>query len=212
MRNRKKLRVESVPSFAFVVDGETEVWYLQMLKRDLQNSRNVQVRIKPEIPKKKSLEDQYKLVTSLSKQEFTKVFWILDMDTIIKESSMTPKGIKTALQFFNEYHKKCKQNHRNINIIAVNPCLEFWFLLHFLKTAKSFENCSEAMAQLKNHLPDYQKSQKYFTKENDDIYLKLKPHLSAAIRSSEALGSYDSRNPGKAVCEMYLLFQEIPIQ
>ncbi|MCC6551072.1 MAG: RloB domain-containing protein, partial [Ignavibacteriaceae bacterium] len=189
------------------MDGETEVWYLQMLKRDLQNGRTVQVSIKPEIPKRKSLAEQYKLAVGLSKQEFTKVFWIVDLDTLIKESNETPSVKISALKQFNEYRQKCEQNYRNIIIIAVNPCLEFWFLLHFINTARIFENCSEAMAQLKKYLAGYEKSQKYFTKENDDIYLKLKPHLSAAIRSSEALGSYDSRNPGKAVCEMYLLFQ-----
>lgn len=71
MRKRRKIKIESVPVFAFVVDGKAEVWYLQMLKRNEQNSRNVQVRIKPEIPQKKSIKEQYNLAISLSEQEFT---------------------------------------------------------------------------------------------------------------------------------------------
>ncbi len=75
------------PSFAIVVDGETEVWYLQMLKR---NERNIRVSIKPEIPNKKSVEEQYNLVCELSTKEFTKVFWIIDLDTVIKEENEAP--------------------------------------------------------------------------------------------------------------------------
>ena len=58
------------PVFAVVVDGETEAWYLQMLKR---NERHIRVSIKPEIPAKKSLEDQYKLVCELSDKEFLSI-------------------------------------------------------------------------------------------------------------------------------------------
>jgi hypothetical protein len=43
-------------------------WYLQMLKR---NERDIRVSIKPEIPTKKSVEEQYKLVRDLSNREFT---------------------------------------------------------------------------------------------------------------------------------------------
>ena len=53
MRKPKKIIHKTNPSFALVVDGETEVWYLQMLKR---NERDIRVSIKPEIPNKKSVE------------------------------------------------------------------------------------------------------------------------------------------------------------
>lgn len=71
MRNPKQIAHKINPAFAIVVDGETEVWYLQMLKR---NERNIRVSIKPEIPNKKSMEEQYDLVCGLSNKEFTKVF------------------------------------------------------------------------------------------------------------------------------------------
>jgi hypothetical protein len=45
MSRKLKKRVP-VPSFAFVVDGETEIWYLEMLKR---NERGINLRIKPEM-------------------------------------------------------------------------------------------------------------------------------------------------------------------
>ena len=53
MRIPKKI-IKSNPSYAVVVDGETEIWYLQMLKR---NERDIRVSIKPEIPNKKRINE-----------------------------------------------------------------------------------------------------------------------------------------------------------
>ncbi|GMU86881.1 MAG: hypothetical protein AMXMBFR48_21220 [Ignavibacteriales bacterium] len=136
---------------------------------------------------------------------------MLDLDNLIKESKETPRGKKTALQLFDECRKDCEQKYQNIIIITINPCLEFWFLLHFIKTSKSIDKCSEAESLLKKHLSDYKKSQKYLCRQNYDIYLKLKPYIKTAINNSPALGNYDSQNPNKALCEMYLLFQTIAI-
>jgi hypothetical protein len=203
MRRVKKLIHKSNPSFALVVDGETEVWYFQMLKR---NERDLRVSIKPEIPTKKSLEEQYSLVCDLSKKEYTKVLWIIDLDTIIKEENEVSKGKKSPLKMLDKYRAKLAKNYPNVIVIINNPCLEFWFLLHFEKTSKYFNTCSGAENQLKKHLKNYEKTQKFFTKQNDDIYLKLKPNLKSAINNSITLGNFEIQNPKKAMCEMEFLF------
>ncbi len=204
MRKSTKRAPKSNPSFAIVVDGDTEVWYLQMLKR---NERDIRVSIKPEIPHKKSIEDQYKLVCDLSNKEYTKVFWIMDLDTLIKETKEAPKGKKTSFKTFQEYRSDLIDNHPNVIVVVNNPCLEFWFLLHFEKTSKYYDTCSSAETQLKKHLKQYEKTLKFFTKQNDDIYLKLKPYLQIALQNSLSLGSFDNNNPTSAMCEMDLLFQ-----
>lgn len=204
MRKSKKLAHKTNPVFAIVVDGETEVWYLQMLKR---NEREIRVSIKPEIPNKKSVEEQFNLVCDLSGKEFTQVYWIIDLDTVVKESNEAPKGKKSPLKTFDEYRANLAENFKNVVVIVNNPCLEFWFLLHFEKTSKYFGTCSGSETQLKKHLKDFEKTQKYFTKQNDDIYLKLKPNLKIAIKNSIALGRFDIQNPVKAVCEMEKLFR-----
>ncbi|MDX2245772.1 MAG: RloB family protein [Bacteroidia bacterium] len=204
MRQSRKIRHQVAPTFAFVVDGETEIWYLQMLKR---NERHIRLNIKPEIPNKKSIEEQFSLVTNLSEREYSKVFWIIDLDAVIKESRETPKGKKTPLQVFIEFRKTIKRDFKNVIIITNNPCVEFWFLLHFEKTSKLFDTCGKAETQLKNHLKDYEKTQRYFTKQDNDIYLKLKPYLKTAISNSSDLGQFDLDEPTKAICEMHVLFQ-----
>jgi len=161
MRKPKKIIHKTNPSFALVVDGETEVWYLQMLKR---NERNLRVSIKPEIPNKKSVEEQYNLVCDLSGKEFKKVFWVIDLDTVIKEDNEAPKGKKSPLKTFEEYRTDLITNYPNVVVIVNNPCIEFWFLLHFEKTSKYFDTCSSAETQLKKTLEELRKDTKILYK------------------------------------------------
>lgn len=204
MRRRSNIKVKTIPSFAFVVDGETEVWYLQMLKR---NEKEIRVNIKPEIPNKKSIADQYKLVCDVANKEFTKVFWIVDMDALIKEDRESKMRGMSALKMFNHFRMIISKRFSHVIILVNNPCLEFWFLLHFERTSKYFNGCSTAEAQLKKHLKLYEKTQKFFTKQNDDIYLKLKPDLVKAIANSMALGRFDIERPEQSICEMAWLFK-----
>jgi len=202
MRKSRETKIKANPNFAIVVDGDTEVWYFQMLKR---NERKINVNIEPKIPQKKSLIEQFDLVRFLS-EDYTTVFWILDFDTIIKKTREAKKGEETAIQAFLRYRNELKNKNKNVIIIVNNPCLEFWILLHFEKTSKYFDNCKSAEKQLKKHLKDYEKSKKYYTKQDNDIYLKLRPHLSTAIKNAVFLGSFNVENPNRAMCEMELFY------
>lgn len=204
MRKSRKIISKVVPTYSFVVDGETEIWYLQMLKR---NERQLKINIEPKLPQRKSIDEQYKLVIDLSEREYSKVFWLVDLDTIIKESRETPKGKKTPLQTLIELRRKLQKEYKNVTVIINNPCLEFWLLLHFEKTSKLFDTCDKVETQLKIHLKDYEKTQKYFTKQDNDIYLKLRPLLKIAVSNSSNLGEFDLDEQTKAICEMFLLFE-----
>lgn len=204
MRQSKKIRNQVVPTFSFVVDGETEIWYLQMLKR---NERQLKINIEPKLPQRKSIDEQYKLVTDLSESEYSKVFWIVDLDTIIKESRETPKGKKSPVQTLIELRKNLQKSYENVTVIINNPCLEFWFLLHFEKTSKLFDTCGKAEIEVKKHIKDYEKTKKYFTKQDNDIYLNLRAYLKIAISNSSSLGVFDLVEQTKAICEMFLLFE-----
>lgn len=203
MRNRKPLPFKTNPTFAIIVDGDCEIWYFQMLKR---NERSITVNIEPKITQRKKLSDQYDNVIILSK-DYTKVFWIVDFDVILSETNKSKKGNKTAIQEFSEYRKTISEKYDNVVVIINNPCLEFWLLLHFEETSKFFSTCLAAEKQLKKHLKEYEKTQKFYTKDNHDIYLKLKPNLSTAIKNARKLNSFDTRNPDQAVCEMQHLFE-----
>ena len=193
-------------AFAVVVDGQTEYWYLQMLK---QNEPNILFDITPKILQKKNIDQQYELVIALSEQEYDKVFWIVDLDVLLKEER-EKKSNSSSLQKFLAYYKRLSKNQKVV-VIVNNPCLEYWFLLHFRKTTKVFAACADAEKEVSQHLRGYEKTEKFFKKSNNDIYKQLKPYLKTAISHAIALGNFDTQAYSRAMCEMPLLLEPVYI-
>jgi len=205
MRRNKNLPFKIKPKYAIVVDGDCEFWYIQMLKR---NERLINVNLEPKIPQKKKLSEQYELVIELSKI-YDKVFWVIDFDVINSETRSASKGKQAAIHKFKDYYDNIEKNYKDVHTIINNPCLEFWILLHFEMTSKYFDSCDKVIKKLKTHksISDYKKSQKYYTKQGNDIYLKLKPYLKQAIINSNKLKGFDFQNPDSGLSQMQLFFE-----
>ncbi|MDR1809235.1 MAG: RloB family protein [Prevotella sp.] len=186
MRTNKKISQSPKSVFSFVVDGECEFWYLQMLK---DYEKSLKINLSPEIYKKKTLEEQYKRISELAEYS-TKAFWIIDLDNILKETIEARRGKKTSLQVFQELYNKCKKDEKII-IIVNNPCFEFWVLLHFCYTNRFYESYKVLLSDLQKYLVNYEKTEKYFVKSNPDIYRRLKPHLETAIINTQKLGAFN---------------------
>ncbi|TXD77364.1 RloB domain-containing protein [Algoriphagus ratkowskyi] len=109
------------------------------------------------------------------------------------------------------HHFRKREGHlesiTHVTVIINQPCIEFWLLLHFEFTQAPFDDCGRAESRLKSHLTDYSKSQKYYTKEGDDIYLKLKERLPTAIANSQRFAAFDLETPDKGYSEMLELFK-----
>lgn len=209
MRTKRPVPIQAKKAYAFLVDGHTEAWYLQMLRK---NEPSLGVSIKPELPTKKILKAQYDKVCELEK-EYDKVFWIIDLDTIRKETKEAVKGHHNSLQELESLLKKTAAND-NIIIVINNPCLEFWFLLHFQDTNKIFTDCDNATKHLKTLFPEYEKTERFF-KQDNDIYRQLKPRLKQAIANAEKTPLFDIRNAkddaGRSLSEMIKIFKELNI-
>ena len=203
---RKGRKIQTKQAFAVVVDGETEYWYLQMLK---QNEPDVLFNITPKILQKKNINQQYELVTDLSEEEYDKVFWIVDLDVLLKEEREKKNSTSSLQKFLSYWHQLSKQD--KVVVIVNNPCLEYWFLLHFQKTNKVFTACAGAEKQVSQYLKDYEKTEKFFKKSNNDIYKQLKPYLQTAVSNATALVTFDTHNHSEAMCEMPLLFQALQL-
>jgi len=200
MKKTKNFEEPKKLAFTFVLEGKCEYWYLELLRKH----EMLNINFAPKLPQKKNLQDQYKKIETLV-EESEKVFWIIDFDTILKETRETKKGDKTRLQEFKELYDRCKVNEKII-IIVNNPCLEYWFLQHFERTAKCFGTYKQLEKPLKKHLPDYEKTEKYYNNSRQNIYQKLKPYLSIAKANAEKLGEFNLDNAQKAVTEMYKIF------
>jgi len=122
-RNKRELK----ESYIVLVDGKSEIVYLNLIKTS-------NVKVLPEIPKKKSLQDMYKLFKS-KLNEADNIYWVIDLDVVIKENN---------LHILKDYLKQYKDN-----IIINNPCLEYWFYLHY-KSSGNFNNrCDDVINALK---------------------------------------------------------------
>ncbi len=171
IKNNKKRKGKK--SYSIIVDGQTEVWYLQLMKRYEKLPR---IDIKPELPKKKKLSELFELVKN-NTQIYDKVICLLDFDVILRYNQV---------EEFKKYVKQLKGNSRAI-ILINNPCLEFWFLLHFKRIGKSFSKCEDIINKLKRNkeLKYYEKTEKYYKFAKYDIYKKLKPLQKSAIENAK---------------------------
>lgn len=193
--------------YSIIVDGQTEIWYFQLLKKHENISP---IDIQPSLSSKGKLKDKYEAVIE-NAQIYDKVIWLLDFDTILKEDRESKQGQPSKLQEFKTYYERLN-DYENVEVLVNTPCLEFWYLLHFEFTSKYFSKCENAEKVLKkSHLKDYEKTQKYYKKSNNDLYGKLKPYQAEAIVNADKLGSFDFTNPASAKAEIYRVFSILDI-
>lgn len=191
MNNRKVFRKEKI-TYAIVGDGGCEVWYFQMLKQ----SENLIINIKPELSLKTSLKKQYEHVKNLA-ETYHKVFWIVDYDVIEKETKECKTRDEKRSKEFARYYTELSKLE-NVEILVVNTCFEY--------SKKNYKDCDETGKDLKKEFAAYEKTEKFYKKNNADIYSYLKPNLPTAIKHASKLGTFDIQNPNNPVCEIHKLF------
>ena len=184
---------------AIFVDGECEQWYFLMMKRN-ENALNID--LQPKLPRKKKISEIYEEVKK-SSNDYDLVVWVVDLDKVLEEERAKKKGGKSPKEEFKKIYRDLSKIE-NVEVIVSNPCLEYWLFLHFDFSGKPFRDCNEANIMLKRHLKDYDKSEKYYIR--NDLYKRLKDSQNTAIRNAKKLGEFDINNFESSVCEMYKLF------
>lgn len=92
--------------------------------------------------------------------------------------------------------RKIEENKINsINILAITsvPCFEYWILLHYERTSRSYKRSGKKSAghqlitAVKKHIPLYSKGCK-------NIYKTTKPYLSTAITNAKLIDKEQIQN------------------
>jgi len=109
-------------------------------------------------------------------------------------------------EYFDECIQKAKGKYK---VAYSNPCIEFWFLLHF-KYSTADITCSEATKQLKEKIPNYDKTT---LGDFDLLWNNLNTALQHAMKlreHHENIGNKDTTNPSTTVDKLvkYLLEQK----
>lgn len=104
----------------------------------------------------KAMEKAWKK-NELSEKDGDKAYIVLDMDC-------KPEKIRLV--------KELQKKSKNIKFIVSNPCIEVWFILHFIYTTHQFKDSKEPKKELAKYIPEYEESM--------DISAILRPMLNNA--------------------------------
>ena len=143
-----------------------------------------------------------KLAEDYVKRETDYVVCLVDMDRLLR----VPAEMAT-------YQKLKKKSSRNVIWIETNPCTEFWFLLHFLPqlSMKHYDSCEDVLPDLQHYMPGYEKTARYFRKNNLYNYLTEHGDLHRAIEYAKELSRLSEATPEDRIAysQMHKVFELI---
>ena len=175
-KNRK-----SNVSIALVVDGKDEKWYMAKVKEHYPCAALSSVKIKPELPSHKKVQELFDLAKSKLDEEYSFVILIFDLDEPLKNPSEISKFNELYQKYLLAKVNKLSGRQKSIYgwmekmlLVINNPCLEYWYLLHFNKTTKHYPDYATLYSDLRKipELTKYEKSDGYYN-NHPDIYERL---------------------------------------
>ena len=185
-------------SIAIIGEGETEWWYFDTLRIACR----YKFKVAPDFPQHSDIPHMAKLAEEYVKRDTDYVVCLVDMDRLLR----VPAEMTT-------YQQLKKKSSRNVMWIETNPCTEFWFLLHFLPqlSTKHYETYEDVLPDLQHYMPGYEKTVRYFKKNNLYKYLTEHGDLERAISYAEELSRLSEVSPEDkmAYSQMHLVFELI---
>jgi hypothetical protein len=175
MGGRRSKGIELKEGIYIIGEGITEQYYFSHLKK----LKKYECFIKPRFFEKTSIDDIEKSVKSLLSGGIT-VICVFDAD--VSERDMKEK------EKLNRFLKKYK-NNKDLIICDSLPSIEFWFLLHFVKTNKAFLNSKVVEKELKKHFKDYRKTKEFL--ENAKWVENLTEKLEFACKHAKSIGQHN---------------------
>lgn len=155
-------------------EGITEKNYLRALIAD--RFKGITVEVLPKLKNKTEvmLDAILEELKSAEIEDLMGLFLVMDMDVVHKDKKM-PLYLRRKKEMVSLKQDK-------LHFVESQPCIEYWFLLHFVFTDKIFVNCEEVMKELKkkDRLPDYKKTDNYTQR----VYEALKKDISKAMDNS----------------------------
>lgn len=125
-------------------------------------------KLSPAFPSHSDIEHLLKLSKAKLNEGYDYVICLLDMDRL--------NHVPAEMHKYQSFKKK--KDNQAIEFIEINPCTEFWFLLHFLPSLqmKHYETYEDLIPELRKYMPGYEKTKRYFIKTR--LYNYLTEHGS----------------------------------
>ena len=165
------------PSIVIIVDGEDEKWYLAKLKEHYPSELLKHTKLKPEMCQSKKCKDLFDAAKVKIDEEYSRVILILDFDTIRGNTRELNSFRGLYARYLNVKNGALGRKDKwmtQLLVVINNPCLEYWFLLHFKKTNKFYPDFASLKQDLKKipELSSYDKSEDYYY-DRPDIFDRL---------------------------------------
>lgn len=144
---RQSWKRQTRKTYVVLGDGQTEQYYLKHLK----TQKGYKYSIRPSLFASITIETAGSIIDEYLSGGCDQIIYFTDYDTIVNQNKIAE---------FEKLKDKYTENNE-VFICETMPSIEFWFLLHFLKTTREFCNASEVLALLTKHLKDYSKSESY---------------------------------------------------
>jgi len=180
--NKKKTRFK----VAIVGEGDTEWYYFTSMRQYERFS----FKVEPDLPKHSDYKTIIKTARKKRDEVYDLVFCVIDLDRILTNQT-EKKGY--------EIEKSKTKSNKGIEFIETMPCIELWFLLHFLNkySSKFFLNYKQVVKPLKEYIPNYDKSSKFFKTIDIYEYLNTNGNYQKADELAKKLEKEkkDSDNP-----------------
>jgi hypothetical protein len=151
MGGRRQNKIELRGNTYIVGEGITEQYYFAHLKQ----LRKYNCVIKPRFFGKTSISEIEKSVHKLLLGG-VQVICVFDADVSVRDEAENKK--------LEQFRKRYGRN-KNVILCESFPSIEFWFLLHYLKTTRNFQNAAEALKELKKYLPEFSKETSFLEKQ-----------------------------------------------
>ena len=192
-------------TIAVIADGKTEKWYLESVKAHYPCEALKSTKIEPKFPQKKQITELVGMAKAKVEEGYPKVVLLIDFDEVLANAD----EFREFQYFYQEYNKDDHDKWMNSLLLIVNnPCLEYWYLLHFNSTGKFYSCYNELEVDLHKKLPDYNKGERYYC-GNTDIYTRLggDTGLAAARNNAKPILPFDIKTcRERGVSEMSKIF------
>jgi hypothetical protein len=160
-------------NFVVLGDGLTEQFYLKHLKE----IKKYKYSIRPSLFTNINFESAERIIDELLSGGCDQIIYFCDYDTIVNQDS-----ISDFEKLFNKY-----KSNETVLICKTMPSIEFWFLLHFIKTTREFANSKEVKNQLSKYILGYSKKKKFLSYSNWVEKLCKSERMEKAITSAEEI-------------------------
>lgn len=214
MARRKNKKEQQPVGYVVVADGETEQWYVELVKKYY----DLKIKFQPELSCH-SISKQFNIVRESINEGFEHVFWIIDFDNIQKENKEAKVKNSVLQKFRVLYHKAIsdKSWEGKLTLIVNNPSLEYWYYLHqnpnSTKYFAKYEN--DLLPVLRKFdvgggLFDRYNKTKHDYLSTPGLFVRLLPYLQKI--DFKRLRAFDFQNcQNESVSEMYKLFEALNI-